>query len=153
VNQNDIPKLERLRNTLTDLIAFAEKKTVEADDQDRDILQLEHDGDLPAPIMDARVQLALLDRLLAQPVQAGHQLVPTVPTTDMVIDGFEAVSEFRDSPECAEMSGCRASSEAARICYLVMLASARGVRLSYRDGELVSKFPGATIERVKGGAA
>jgi len=153
VNQNEIPKLERLRATLTDIIALAEKKTVEADPDGRTVARLERDGDLPAPIMDARVQLALLGRWLAQPDPAGHQLVPTEPTSDMVIDGFEAVSEFRDSPEYAKMSGCRASSEAARICYLVMMASARGVRLSYRDGELVSKFPGATIERVKGGAA
>lgn len=57
-------------------------------------------------------------------VPAGWKLVPTEPDINMVVDGFEAVSEFRDSEECAEMSGCRASSEAARICYCTMLAAA-----------------------------
>lgn len=80
-----------------------------------------------------------------------EQLVPLVPTVDMVIDGFEAVSEFRSSEECAEMSGCQAAAEAARICYLVMLATARGERLSYADGRLVPKFPGSIMKN--GGAA
>lgn len=142
MNQSEIPRLERLRATLTDIIKLAEQKTVEADPDGRDIKRLELDGELPAPIMDARVQLALLERL---PAQSTHQSVPVEPTSDMVIDGFEAVSEFRDSDECKEMSGCQASAEAARICYRVMLASARGVRLSYEDGELVEKFPSGAI--------
>jgi hypothetical protein len=67
VNQSEIPRLERLRSTLTDIIKLAEQKTVEADPDGRNIEQLENDGDLPAPIMDARVQLGLLVRMLEQP--------------------------------------------------------------------------------------
>lgn len=54
---------------------------------------------------------------------AARVSVPVEPTMDMVIAGFEAVSEFMDSEECAEMSGCQASAEAARICYRTMLAA------------------------------
>lgn len=70
MNQNEIPKLERLRASLVSLIALAEAKTIEADPDGRTMAQLEHDGDLPAPIMDARVQLALLERMLVEPVPA-----------------------------------------------------------------------------------
>lgn len=54
---------------------------------------------------------------------AEFKVVPVTPTESMVIDGFEAVSEFRDSDRAKEMSGCQESSEAARICWNAMLAA------------------------------
>lgn len=51
------------------------------------------------------------------------KLVPIVPTDDMVIDGFEAVYEFKHTDEFSEMSGCRGASESAKVCYAAMLAA------------------------------
>lgn len=57
-------------------------------------------------------------------IQDSLQLVPKEPTEDMVIDGFEAVSDFHDTDEYKAMSGCRRAAESARVCYRVMLAAA-----------------------------
>src|SRR5713101_2589100 len=54
-------------------------------------------------------------------VPDGWKLTPIEPTMDMVVDGFEAVSEFKDSEEYEEMSGCQKSAMAARICWKAML--------------------------------
>jgi hypothetical protein len=60
----------------------------------------------------------------ASAVPEGYALVPIEPTSDMVVDGFEAVSEFHDTDEYAELSGCQGAAESARICYAAMLKSA-----------------------------
>jgi hypothetical protein len=72
----------------------------------------------------------------------GWKLVPIEPTRGMVIDGFEAVSEFKDSEEFEEMSGCQGAAEAARICYRTMLSVAPPAQTSPmpNDEELLSHF-------------
>lgn len=50
-----------------------------------------------------------------------YVIVPIVPTSSMVVDGFEAVSEFQNSDEYEEMSGCQGAAESARICWKTML--------------------------------
>ncbi|CAN7607488.1 hypothetical protein LJR034_004638 [Caballeronia sp. LjRoot34] len=59
-----------------------------------------------------------------QSAPEGWKLVPIEPTSNMVIDGFEAVSEFNDTDEFHAMSGCQRAAASAKVCYAAMLSSA-----------------------------
>jgi hypothetical protein len=79
------------------------------------------------PFENCIIEFLLIDapKASAAPVVPdGFQLVPIEPTSDMVVDGFEAASEFRDTDEYTELSGCERSAKSARICYAAMLAAA-----------------------------
>lgn len=45
-----------------------------------------------------------------------------LPTQNMVIVGFEAVSLFHDTDAYKDMSGCQGAAESARICWAAMVA-------------------------------
>jgi hypothetical protein len=89
------------------------------------------DGDQLEKLHDFahRVAAEVLARLPSAPastapaVPEGWKLVPIEPTMDMVVDGFEAVSDFHDTDEYEEMSGCEGSAQSARVCYRAMLAA------------------------------
>jgi hypothetical protein len=90
------------------------------------------DGDQLEKLHDFahRVAAEVLARLPSAPastapaVPEGWKLVPIEPTMDMVVEGFEAVSDFHDTDEYEEMSGCEGSAQSARVCYRAMLAAA-----------------------------
>lgn len=87
------------------------------------------DAGIPPGHITARLE-ALRDKLGAPAREpAGWKLVPSEPTEDMVIHGFESAPSLGFSkPEewdaYEQMSGCQQAAHKARLCYAAMLAAA-----------------------------
>lgn len=72
--------------------------------------------------------IVILDESSPQ-IPHGWQLVPKIPTEDMVINGFESEPDesFSDPEVWAEyeaMSGCQQAAHRAKLCWAAMLAAA-----------------------------
>lgn len=111
--------------------------------------QPDRDPDLVigAALQAAKDVLTAYHEAVIPGVAEGWQMVPTDPSEKMVIAGFESVSEFRDTDEYAEMSGCKGAAESAKVCYAAMLAASINEAQAETDHLLSSPANAAHLAR------